>query len=210
MQPCDGWPAGGWSGGAGAVVPLFPLPGVFLFPGTLMPLHIFEPRYRAMIEDSLDGPGRIVVAALCEGHERDLSGAPPVHDIAGLGEIQRHERLPDGRFLILLAGLGRVMIREVPSDGPYRRVEGIALREPPVAPEREGALRRDLMRAVLQRAREPLELPPDMPLGQLADLLLLRLELPASLLAQLFALTGVSERALRALEEHALRPRPLE
>lgn len=208
MQPCDGLPERDPASGAGAIVPLFPLPCVFLFPGTLMPLHVFEPRYRALIEDSLDGPGRIVMAAVREGHEDQLAGAPPVYDIAGLGEICRHERLPDGRFLVLLAGLTRVMIREVASERPYRFVEAVALCETPVAAQRQAGLRCSLMRAVLGRSPEPVELPPDMPLGQLADLLLLRLGLPCALLQELFAITGVEARAQRALHEHALRPRP--
>ena len=77
------------------VVPMFPLPGVFLFPGQVMPLHIFEPRYRQMIEDLLDGPGRLVMATILE----EQSGAdvehPDVLPVAGLGEIWRHEKLPD-------------------------------------------------------------------------------------------------------------------
>jgi hypothetical protein len=48
------------------VAPVFPLPGVFLFPGQIMPLHVFEPRYRQMIEDSLDGPGRLVIGTVLE------------------------------------------------------------------------------------------------------------------------------------------------
>src|SRR6185436_16317400 len=84
------------------IVPLFPLPNVFLYPGCVMPLHIFEPRYRQMIEDQLDGPGQIVMGTVPSEHAADLDGAPPVRPIAGLGEIFRHERLPDGRFLIWL------------------------------------------------------------------------------------------------------------
>ncbi len=208
MRACDGGTDGDAAAGASSIVPMFPLPGVFLFPGTLMPLHIFEPRYRTMIDDSLDGPGRIVMATVLDAQSGEADGAPTVHHIAGLGEIYRHERLPDGRFLILLAGLMRVMIREVPSDKPYRRVEAVPLREQPCANERESALRCTLMRAVLARAKEPLELPPDMPLGQLVDLLLLRLELPARTMLELFSITGIEERAAKALHEHDVRPRP--
>src|SRR5882672_2663150 len=165
---------GGAAGGPtpGRIVPMFPLPNVFLFPGTLMPLHIFEPRYRQMIEDSLDGPGRLVVATVLEAHHDECAGAPPVHHVAGLGEIARHERLPDGRFLIVLAGLARVLIREVPSDRLYRKVEAIPLREVEAGKGREAGLRARLERAVLARCTDLHNLPGDMPLGQLTDFLL--------------------------------------
>ncbi|HTF88708.1 MAG TPA: LON peptidase substrate-binding domain-containing protein, partial [Planctomycetota bacterium] len=92
------------------LVPMFPLQDVYLFPGTFIPLHIFEPRYRQMVEDSLDGPGRIVIASPLEDGTGSFAATPPVHPIAGLGEIARHERLEDGRFMIWLAGLTRVRI----------------------------------------------------------------------------------------------------
>jgi Lon protease-like protein len=193
-----------------AIVPMFPLPGVVLFPGTMMPLHIFEPRYRQMIEDSLDGPGRIVMGTILEGHQSELGGAPPVHAIAGLGEIMRHDRLPDGRFLILLAGLARVRLQEVESDRLYRKVEVTPLAE--VEPDAADAfaLRADLADAIRARTAEPIELPDELALSQLADLLLLRLELTASELLPLFSITDIAERARRALSLHASRPKPPE
>jgi Lon protease-like protein len=207
MQPCEGSQSGTGGPQTGAVVPMFPLPGVFLFPGTLMPLHIFEPRYRRMIEDSLDGPGRIVMATVLEGHEDELNGAPPVHHIAGLGEIMRHERLPDGRFLILLAGVSRVLIREIPSRAPYRNAEAIPLREVPPSSSRESELRTRIRRALEQRTREPVDVPEDLPIGQLVDLLLIRLELAPNDMQDLFSITKIEERARRALEFHGSRPR---
>jgi len=205
MKPADElrWPD---DAGAGQIVPMFPLPGVFLFPGTMMPLHIFEPRYRQMIEDSLDGPGRIVMGTVLEGHEPELPGAPPIHAIAGLGEIMRHDRLPDGRFLILLAGLARVHVREAPSDRLYRKVEILPLEEREPDPIDAIALRADLVAALQSRSAEPLELPEELQLGQLADLLLIRLELPASELLPLYSTLDIGARARRALTLHVARP----
>src|SRR5260370_6859992 len=77
------------------VVPLFPLPEFFLYPRTVMPLRIFEPRFQQMVEDLLDTSGRLVIGAVVPGHERELMGAPPVHPVAGLGEIVKHEHVPD-------------------------------------------------------------------------------------------------------------------
>lgn len=210
MQPCDGLPDEPRADApqSGVIVPLFPLPNVFLFPGMSMPLHIFEPRYRQMIEDSLDGPGRIVIANVLEGSQDELAGSPPVHHIAGLGEIMRHERLPDGRFLILLVGLARVLIRETPSDRLYRKVEAIALRERPVEESVAAALRAELLAAIHARSPEPLELTDEVPLGQLADILLLVLQPPQATMQELFSCIAVDERARRALALHAAAPLP--
>jgi len=194
--------------GAGSVVPLFPLPNVFLFPGTLMPLHIFEPRYRQMIEDILDGPGRLVVSAVLEGWQDQLAGAPPVLPVAGLGEIARHERLQDGRFMIWLAGLARVSLREVPSDRLYRKVEILPLPEEPAPQQAEQDLRARLTQAVRARAPELSELPPELPLGRLTDLLLMNLQLPQVCMQDLYSRLAVAERAERVLKEHAQRPLP--
>lgn len=208
MQPCDGLPEPQHAQPSGAIVPMFPLPNVFLFPGMSMPLHIFEPRYRQMVEDSLDGPGRIVMATVLEGCHDQLAGAPPVHHIAGLGEIMRHERLPDGRFLLMLVGISRVLIRETPSNRLYRKVEAIALRERPVDEARAPSLRVKLLAAIDARSPEPLELHGEVPLGQLADILLLLVQPPQALMQELFSCVSVEERARRALAAHATLPVP--
>ena len=102
-------------------IPIFPLPDVVLFPHTLLPLHIFEPRYRQMVRDCLAGDRRLAMALLRPGWENDYYGRPPIYPIAGAGEIIQHEELPDGRFNILLRGTMRIGITaELPSDKPYR------------------------------------------------------------------------------------------
>jgi uncharacterized protein len=189
------------------VAPLFPLPNVFLFPSCVMPLHVFEPRYRTMVEDLLDGPGRMVVGTVLGDHVQHLAGSPPVHPIAGLGEIGRHERLPDGRFLIWLIGLQRVALREVPSDRPYRKVGYIPVREIDVAEEDGHSLRQRLKKAILQRCEASVDLPPDVPIGCLTDILLQRLQLPPSLLSDLYSQPVIARRAKQALEQHERRPR---
>jgi Lon protease-like protein len=104
-------------------LPIFPLPDQTFFPHTLLPLHIFEARYRAMITDCLGRDRRLAVVALEPGYEDSYEGKPPVKRIAGVGRIVRCERLPTGRFNILLKGEGRVRLdRELPSDTLYRVV----------------------------------------------------------------------------------------
>ena len=102
-------------------IPIFPLPDVVLFPHTLLPLHIFEPRYRQMVRDCLAGDRRLAMALLRPGWENDYYGRPPIYSIAGAGEILQHEELSDGRFNILLRGTMRIGITaELPPDKPYR------------------------------------------------------------------------------------------
>jgi Lon protease-like protein len=104
-------------------VAIFPLPEVVFFPETVLPLHVFEPRYRQMIADCLAGDGRLAVVMLKPGWERDYQGRPPVHAVAGVGEIMQAERLADGRYNILLDGRSRVRIEEeLSADRPYRLV----------------------------------------------------------------------------------------
>lgn len=104
-------------------IPIFPLPDVVLFPHTLLPLHIFEPRYRRMVRECLAGDKRLAMALLKPGWENDYYGRPPVYPIAGAGEIIQQEELPDGRFNILVRGTTRIgILAELPSDKPFRTV----------------------------------------------------------------------------------------
>ncbi len=107
-------------------IPLFPLPGVVLMPGTILPLHIFEPRYRAMVADALAGERTIGMAMLQPGWE---SGGddPRIYAVGGAGEIVESEELEDGRYNILLEGRFRYRVVEEAAANPYRvaRVEEI-------------------------------------------------------------------------------------
>jgi ATP-dependent Lon protease len=104
-------------------VAVFPLPQVVLFPGALMPLHIFEPRYRAMTRDVLGTTRKLCVAQIPEDHRIDANGQPEVARVAGVGEIVKCDALPDGRFNILIEGKARARISELPFRRPYRRAK---------------------------------------------------------------------------------------
>jgi uncharacterized protein len=192
-------------GGNLRVAPLFPLPNVFLFPGCVMPLHVFEPRYRQMVEDLLDGPGQVVMGTLEQDHAGEIFGAPPVRPIAGIGEICRHERLPDGRFLIWLFGLSRVRIREVASVRLYRRVAVEPFEEIAPPREREPELRERLRRAILARCEQSAQIPAELPISCLADLLLQRLGLLQPEMEALFEEVDVETRAQCGLQLHEKR-----
>ncbi len=112
-----------------SVVPVFPLPGVVLFPHTILPLHIFEPRYRALFADALEGDRVVAVAQLKPGWEQAYhSLRAPIHSVIGIGKIVQHEQLDDGNYNVLLRGAGRASVVEELSKPPYRtaRVEPIA------------------------------------------------------------------------------------
>jgi len=106
-----------------AAVPIFPLPRVVLFPGTRLPLHIFEPRYRELTRACLSQQDPLmVVVQLLPGFEADYHGRPPIYPVGGLGRIVRHRENPDGTFDLLLEAFSRVSLQELPADGlPYRR-----------------------------------------------------------------------------------------
>jgi Lon protease-like protein len=108
-----------------ATIPLFPLPGVVVFPGVLLPLHVFEERYRAMVDDALAGQRIIGMAMLRPGFERDYYGRPPVYPVGCAGTITRAQRLDDGRFNIVLQGMMRFRIAGEEDGRAYRlaRVE---------------------------------------------------------------------------------------
>lgn len=102
-------------------VPLFPLPGAILFPRSQIPLHIFEPRYREMVKDAIDGPGRI---AMIQPHGLDDDNQAPLYSAGCVGELVGIEELDDGRFNIVLHGSNRFrLVREVTGDSPYRCAE---------------------------------------------------------------------------------------
>lgn len=101
-------------------IPIFPLPNVVFFPKVFLPLHIFEERYKCLIHDALRRDQKIGMILLQEGWERDYFGAPPVHHIGCVGKIEAHEKLPQGRFNILLRGLSRFKIADFVQEDPYR------------------------------------------------------------------------------------------
>src|SRR6185436_12491024 len=101
--------------------PLFPLPNVVLFPHVALPLHIFEPRYRQMVADALEGDRLIAIALLKPGWEPDYDGRPPIHEMVCLGRITSHEELESGRYNIVVTGIHRaVVVEEVEGETPYR------------------------------------------------------------------------------------------
>src|SRR6187549_2359832 len=101
-------------------IPIFPLPNVVLFPSVFLPLHIFEPRYRQMVDDALNGDRIIGMTLLRAGWESDYEGRPAVYPLGCAGVITHAERLPDGRFNIVLRGMEKFRITREEDDRLYR------------------------------------------------------------------------------------------
>jgi hypothetical protein len=91
-------------------IPIFPLPNVVLFPAALLPLHIFEPRYRAMVSEALEGDRVIGMVMLRPGWERAYEGTPSVYPVGCAGFITHADRLPDGRYNIMLRGMEKFRV----------------------------------------------------------------------------------------------------
>lgn len=104
-------------------LPLFPLPNVVLFPDALLPLHIFEPRYRLMVEESLRGAKRIGMVLLKKGWEEKYDETPDIYGVGCMGQIVDQERLPDGRYNILLKGISRFSVSKIVQPKPYRQAK---------------------------------------------------------------------------------------
>jgi uncharacterized protein len=149
-------------------LPIFPLPDVTFFPHTLLPLHVFEARYRAMIMDALARDRRIAVVRLKPGFEPSYAGKPAVHAVAGAGEIVSWERLATGRFNILVKGEWRVQLEsERPSDTLYRLVTARRLDD--VAPTTDVSAVLARIRAACGRLLHALERPADLLDSALAE-----------------------------------------
>jgi Lon protease-like protein len=114
----------------GKPMPIFPLDSVTLLPQQLLPLHIFEERYRQMIDHALDGAGQIAMAVF-EGDQwkQNYHGRPPIRPAVCVGQIVQHERLPDGRYNILIQGVCRArVLYELPME--EGRLYRMAMLEP--------------------------------------------------------------------------------
>ncbi len=130
-----------------STIPIFPLPNAVLFPNVFMPLHIFEPRYRAMVADALAGDRIIGMVLLQPGYEPDYERRPAVYAVGCAGVITHSEALPDGRFNIVLRGIEKFRITGEETGKAYRLAQ--------VQPISEGIPESD--RAVLRQQRQRLE-----------------------------------------------------
>jgi Lon protease-like protein len=185
---------------------LFPLPNLVLYPHVMQPLHIFEERYREMVEDALAGDKLIAMAVLEPGWEDEYDSRPPVAEHACLGKIVAHHRLADGRYNLLLLGVQRVrIVRELDPLRSFRQAK-VELVEDCYDFE-TGAERKRVQEKLISAFRKHLpcacQLPEQLeemlsshlPLGLLTDLAAYALPLESGVKQQLLAECRVSARA---------------
>jgi hypothetical protein len=159
--------------GLPAVIPIFPLEDATLFPNASYPLHIFEPRYRAMIADALKGNRIIGMVTLQPGHEAEYEGRPPIFAIGCAGLITEYEELPDGRFNIVLGGLVKFRVTSEDNSRPYRLAAVQAVPEP-LDEKKAAALTKERQRLdqLIEALSDTLgigQIPPGEPDEQLVD-----------------------------------------
>ena len=182
------------------LLPIFPLPNVVLFPNVFLPLHIFEPRYREMVNDAIASDRMIGMVLLKPGWEHDYEGRPTVYPVGCSGVITHVERLSDGRFNIVLRGVERFRIIEEDQSRSYRRALVDSLADQAMAPDDRAAIRRERSRleSLLKPAVERAGADPKVP-EAMAD------EDLVNALAQYLDLEPVEKQAL--LERCSLRER---
>lgn len=197
-------------------VRLFPLPNLVMFPHVVQPLHVFEPRYRAMTEEALAGDRLIAMAVLAPGWEADYEGRPPLMSHACLGRILTHWPVDDGRYNLMLAGVRRLrIVRELPPSKLFREAEVELVDD--VYSGAGAASRTTLQKSLLDSFKQVL---PNMPevhqqleellctevsLGMLTDLVAYTLQLPVETKAALLAEADVDRRC-EALLQHLQEP----
>lgn len=187
------------------LLPLFPLPNVVLFPNVFLPLHVFEPRYRDLVADALAADRMLGMVLLQPGWEHDYEGRPAVYPVGCSGVITHVERLPDGRYNIVLRGLDKFRIVDEDQSRTYRR----ALAEPLAEPAPTDA-DRDAIRGCRSRLEVLLAPAIDAADDETGDV---DTKIPASMndedlinaLAQYLDLDAIEKQAL--LEQRGLRAR---
>lgn len=187
-------------------VRLFPLPNLAMFPYGLQPLHVFEPRYRALVAEALETDRLITMALLKPGWEADYEGRPPTYPVGCLGRIASHQRLADGKSNLLLVGLRRVALgRELSPEKPFREAEAAICDDVyrPEAGGRRAALQRrliDRFRHLMPNLRELSRqldevLVSEVPLGVLTDILAFTLSFDLEVKERLLREVDVDRRA---------------
>ena len=140
-------------------IALFPLSNVVLFPRVKTPLHIFEPRYRQMMRDTLEADRHIGMTVVRSEHQSEMAGDPPLLPVGCCGEISEFQKRPDGRYDLVLHGIWRFRILEEeprPAQRLYRvaRVQPLDDPFPEEERDRVARLRANVVENVAYLARE--------------------------------------------------------
>ncbi|MFM8379369.1 MAG: LON peptidase substrate-binding domain-containing protein [Planctomycetia bacterium] len=208
---------------------IFALPNLVMFPHVMQALHIYEPRYRAMLEEALEGDRLIALAVLAPGWEKNYEGRPTLRSTACLCRVATHQRTPEGTYNVLLLGVRRLrLVRELPPKKLFRVVESELLDDvlpDDESPEAAAELQQQLLAAFkrampkIPDAYEQLDqlLGSQITLGMLADIVAYTIDLDLEWKMRLLAECDVFKRTRLLLEAIAgrapagiLRPFPPE
>jgi Lon protease-like protein len=193
------------------VARLFPIPNLVMFPNVMQPLHVFEPRYRALLNDAMENDHLIAVAILAPGWESDYEGRPPLERHACLGRVVASQTVEDGSDNLLLVGVRRIcLLDELPPTKAYREAHVAVCEDiyPPDQVEHGAELKRQLCARLskflpgLNAAYKPLEhlLDAHVSLGVLTDVLSYALDLDLPAKETLLSESNVYRRAELILE----------
>jgi len=200
------------------VARVFPLPNLVMFPHVMQALHIYEPRYRAMLEEAVEDDRLIALGVLAPGWEQHYEGRPPLRPTACLCRVATHQRTDEGTYNVLLLGVRRLRLsRELPPEKPFRLVEAEILDdvEPDGAPAGMAA---DLQRQLLAAFKRAMPKIPDayeqldqllgsqITLGMLADIVAYTIDLDLEWKMRLLAECDVFQRTQLLLQAIAGRP----
>ncbi len=182
-------------------IPIFPLPDIALFPHSTQPFHIFEQRYRDMMVDALAGDSIIGMVMLRAGFEADYEGRPPIHELGTAGRIVRSERLPDGRYNLLLEGFTKFRVLGEDQSRSYRLAQVEAVPDVLLESDREELRERRLqLEGALRSAVPGVRIPgPEVPAEEMIDAFSLALPLQPSERMILLQAEGPIQRALRLI-----------
>ena len=179
------------------IVPLFPLADVILFPGQILPLHVFEPRYRKMTHDLLDGSGEFVIGTVLEDGQQLLGDVAPTQEIAGLGRLERYEKLDDGRYMIVIVGQSRVKAKPIKSEKPYPMAEITQLDDhSDVDPDTIAELKHILAE------KQDQEIPNAATVVQLIDILIMTTQLEPAQRYDFFSEIDLNKRAKKIVDAY--------
>jgi len=202
-------------------VPVFPLPGVVLFPHAPLALHVVELRYRNMVRDALAGERKFAMATLKPGWEADYYGSPEFHELGCVAQFEHVEWLPDDCYNLRIRGVERVLFTKVVNEFPYRSCEVEPL---PFTPYDEDDPLVEMERDTLMEATRRLLplgseawLQPPLSIGEIrfeaiVNMIAHSLRIPAEARLEMLAMDGVFDRSRRLLEHlrqmHAAKPAP--
>jgi uncharacterized protein len=180
-----------------ASVPLFPLPNVILYPGAMLPLHVFEPRYVQLVDDLLqDDSDLLALALLKPGWDAKYFGQPDVFPIAGVGRLVSCQRLPNHRYNILVEGIGRAELSELPLQHTYRQAHYRLLDEVEIEdPAQSELLRLQLVKGLAKISEQTVLPDPARSVSYLCDVLLIAAGADITEKQRIFAILDVAERA---------------